>query len=299
MSNIYLNTPNEDPNEKNWIHALVLTDSGFYFRSLAPVEEFRNIQEDYETSSEISKDDLLKSENLLTDSCSFNKKNVLNYFKDSAEFILVYETFLSLDSLKDMGTWHSGALCNIYVPIVSRLYKNKEFLTHAISKCWHQSKAHGESLESTEMIIRRSIRFTNLLQYVVKDEFSNLLNSPVVINVTTGKEFITNFEYEAWDNSKEITDFLPQYELELPNEITTNSLENIIIRAKVFDDYTNLNNTIEIKMLNGYAPKTRVTLQNGIGTFSVKALDLNPGDKVIFQVLDYGRICSENEINVV
>lgn len=297
---IFLKTNRVGFSPKDWVYNVLVEADRIVYRALIPSQEFVERNNPFTVSSIIGKDQLLKTELLFKGLvCNFNANSLVQVSLDDKDYFVIYETILTLEDLKAAGTWHNGAICSIYVPVLNRIWTQPGFYSDAVTECWHRDSAHGESMTSHEAKYRRLHRVEALAHFSVISDNATLTDSDVVLCLPENTEIISNVQYTPYPENYDITDLMVDYTVEHPNSITAESLIEISVKALLKGYHEPVNKVINLKMINGYAPKTIINLVDGVGHFKVRALDLNPGEKLKFQLQDYGRTCVEVEIPVV
>lgn len=285
---------------KDWIYNVLVESDRIIYRALIPSSEIATKIKTFDVGLVIDRDRLLNPDLLFEGLvCNFKNSSLIKASIDSQDYYVIYETVITLEDLKAAGTWHSGALCSVYVPVLNRIWHQPGFYSDATSECWHRDASHGESMDSHEAKYRRLLRVETLANFSVIDDDSTMANSDVVLCVPECKEVITNLCTTEWPENMDMTELMVGYDIECPAMTNPDSVVEVTVRANLKGFFKSINKTVDVKMINGYAAKTKVELVDGIGHFTVRALDLPEGEKVIFQIQDYGRTCAESEIAVV
>ena len=113
------------------------------------------------------------------------------------------------------------------------------------------------------------------------------------------KDIISNVSFDKQLSEVDISKALPLFDLDLHYQL--NCKTNLVMKDqyaefefKIVDKDNNLINIsypdYKIEVVDGYAPHTRFDVVNGIGTFRVKALDLQTGERMRVKV--YNRVFS-------
>lgn len=301
MSNtVYLKSNRPGIAEKDWIYNVLVDADRVVCRVLIPLNDFDVRVQNTTVETAVDRARLMDPALLFGgEVCNYRNSALVKATVDDVEYIVIYETTLTLEDLKKSGTWHSGALCTVYVPVLSRIWQQPGFYSDATSECWHRDAGHGESMESHEAKYRRLYRVETLAQFSVIDENSTMANTDVVLNTPRCKELITNLYPTEWPEGKDVTDLMVGYDIECPSMTAVDTPVEVTVRANLKGFAKSINKTVDVKMVNGYAPMTKVHLYDGVGKFTVMPLGLGAGTSIVFQIQDYGRTCAEQEIAVL
>lgn len=276
-----------------WIFNLILLNDIFITRVLIPKEEFDEVEKNTTIVTHITRDSLLESTLFFNDIvCNYLNQSLVQCTIDNKEYILIYESFITLEECKQSGSWENGNICSIYMPLLKQIFQYKGMYSYLVALNHNQDNNMFITTQQVIAKMRRLLQIECIAHFAVDDNTLDFNNVPVVVHFPKDIKIISNItNVQNLESSFDIENLLPQFKI--GTDITT-IIKDQKIDFSVNSQYLN-NSKLTVKAINGFAPKQEIIINNGVGSFIVVAKDLEPGDKLKIQLLQNNRLCDEFE----
>ena len=223
-------------------------------------------------------------------------------FPDGNQYVIFYESQVDLYTIRCGGGWHSHSNLHLKMPASKRFLNGtlQLFLEDlSYGSLWDNTtntKATEHYYTSND---RRMYRLDKVVSFSVLSDDDNFETCSKIIKVKNVDKLITNVSinktYDINDLSVYHYDFATifpdiwlNWTIEGPD--TINAGESVQLTLKSFlagESYPD-NSSMKIECVDGYAPHKRVQMHDGVGTFKVTALGLEPGETMRVKINDYG-----------
>lgn len=307
---LYLNKTLLKNNKEDWIFNILLKDDTLLIRVLAPLELSQYFLRgyDFKDFSEwktITKDRLLSFEKLLGEYVNIYLTTAYKITLNEKEYFVLYESQITKQNLIDAGSWHNGALCTVFLPMLDRTFAYRGTYSDIVSMSWYQDTKSSSTQDQTLFKYRTLLRQNPIAQFAVINENSSLLESNVLFYVPSNVEILTDLSIpstlgEEQEDLKNLSELLIKYDVSGDvSSITAEDTKVLSIVSKLNKESYEGNTELTLEMLSGYSNHSSIPILNGTGQFSIKAQNLKAGDKLCFNIYDHERLVKSLEIPVV
>lgn len=284
-----------------WIFNLIKGTSKLTIRVLIPFEEFKNKYPDAVITSTITDSDLL-SETLIFEDirCNFQENSLYSFSKNEIEYVLLYESYINLDEIKDAGCWINGNIASIYMPIIGSVFEYRGMYSYIFAFNHYQDALMKLSTQALATKMRRSLMVECIAHFAVYDNTLDFLNTPVVLHLPSNVTVITNInDVQNVADKFDIGSLLPQYSVVCSDTINPDQTITARVNATFSGKSHPINTELTLVAKSGYIPVQTISLINGTASFKVSSMGLQVGDKLSFDVYEHNRLCAQTQINVI
>lgn len=209
-------------------------------------------------------------------------KYVDNYIDNYREELVALPTqtiVLLLSDLQNLSNWNSGSVISIICDAASKEFKG--FINDTAES--FPSRRAGQTSAINN---RDSLSLIRLMLPFDDADFSEI---GIQVIQKKGHEFnvsgevaftFTDYPDSGEERRKQFREFIPVITIEGPNTVQVSEAQPFTFIAKQNGSFLTKPLTIYTKATAGYLSKEKITLKNGKGTVSLRALDLEKGDTI-------------------
>lgn len=302
MSNTNYAITSELRSVKNgWIFNLIKSASKLTVRVLIPFEEFKNKYPNATITSTITDSDLLSETLIFKDiRCNFQEYSLYSFSKNETEYVLLYESYINLDEIKDGGYWINGNIVSIYMPIIGSIFEYRGMYSYIFAFNHYQDTLMKLSTQALAIKMRRSLMVECIAHFAIDDNTLDFSNTPVVLHLPKNVTVITNInDVQNVADNFDIDSLLPQYSVVCSDTINPDQTITAKVNTKFSGRSYPTNTELTLVAKSGYIPVQTISLINGTASFKVSSMGLQVGEKLSFDVYEHNRLCAQTQINVV
>lgn len=278
---------------------IIVEDSKIVVRFLIRRDQVDFLQDSVKVTS-IDHDQLLSITPIFSSGFSIpDSSEYYCYTHESNEYILSYESAFELDKAKALGAWHPHAVFSLDAPCIKRYNKNNSYylVEDLIGYSLYKNSILQKSVEyAYRSNLRGNSLFSNIITCSVLTDSDNFSTVSKIVKVNNKTLLISNLQFDKeFDNSENIVDteltfpelFL-SYEITGADTISVGGLETYTVQSYLNGEPYKDNSIMEIEAVSGYCPSKRLIMKDGVGTFKIRALDLESGELLRVKINDYG-----------
>lgn len=195
------------------------------------------------------------------------------FIDDNTKEEIEKEVILNLSELQSRRDWKSGSVISLMFNYLSKEYVG---LDNIIANSYSSKRLTTFNSDGLLRPIHLILPFESADFSEIGVQVINQKN----FRFTAIGDYAGNFielPYSQTEKLKQVRDFIPKISIEGPAKLAANTASVYTVTAKSKNTFITKPLTVYLEVSAGYISKNKLTLINGKGTFTLRALDLEAG----------------------